>query len=191
MPVSMARSSRTAYAVSNLGSGSTIEEMEGSVIEVENKKYKVLKTNSVTSSESIYDTPNFELSQKGTEFRTSERTLNESSDAVELARKRISPGAQLAIQATEEIQNTEFGLFPLENGVVNLTRPAAFLNVEKSTRIGLGRTLVGKKEVSIQAEFEGHPGLRNILEQRLGLEAGTQARNEPVINQLRSEAVLE
>lgn len=191
MPLSAARSVRTAYAVSNLGSGSTVEEMEGTVIEVDNKKYKVIKTNSVASTESIYDTANLELTRKGAEFRTSENKLDESSSAVSIARRRITPGSSLTIQAREEIQTTEYGLFPVTNGVVNITRPAGYLNLEKSVRTGVSRTLSGKREVSYQAEFEGDPALRSIFEQRLGLQAGTQSQNIPVINKLRNEDAAE
>lgn len=191
MPLSAARSTRTAYAVSNLGSGSTIEEMDGTDIEVDNKKYRVIKTNSLASTESIYDSPNLELTQKGSEFRTSDKKLNESSEAVVQARRRISPGAQLTLQAKEEIQTTEFGLFPVENGVVNVTRPAGYLNFEKSVRTGVGRSVTGKKETSIQAEFEGDPALRGIFEQRLGLEKSSHAQSGPVLRQLRSGGASE
>lgn len=191
MPLSAARSARTAYAVSNLGSGSTIEEMEGQVIEVNNQKYQVLKTNSVTSKESIYDTSDFALTQKGAEFRTSEKTLIESSPAVAEAKKRIPAGEKLSLQAREEIQTTEFGLFPVDKGVVNITRPAGYLNFEKSTRTGVSRSLSGKSEVSYQAEFEGDPELQGILEKKLGLQAGSRPANVPVIKQLRSEGVSE
>lgn len=191
MPVSVARSGRTAYAFSNLGEGSTIEEMDGSEIEADGKKYRVMKTNSVKSSESIYDTANLGLTKKGSEFRTSESKLDQSSPALAVALKKLPAGSKLTVQAKEDIFTTEYGLFPVSNGVVNLTRPAGYFNMEKSVRTGVGRSLSGKTDESFQAEFEGDPILRSILEQRLGLKPGAHAQSVPVIKQLRSEAKVE
>lgn len=191
MPLSAVRSARTAYAFSNLGDGSTIEDMEGSEIEANGKKYKVMKTNSVKSSESIYDTANLELTKRGSEFRTSEPKLDKSSPAFSVARKQLPPGSKLTVQAREDFTTTEYGLFPVSNGVVNLTRPAGYFNFEKSVRTGVGRSLSGKTDESYQAEFEGDPVLRSILEQRLGLIPGAQAKSLPVIKQLRTEGSVE